>query len=253
LSVNDNQVDVTPNSGFSGTVQFEIAPTDSTHLTDAENGQGFADLVTLTVQSQQPATISGNVLTVNGTSGPDTIVVDLGSGTYETEVNGNIQQLSATGVTSVVVNGGDGNDVITLGPGMVAGASVQGGPGDDIITGGPGNDTLGGGQGNDTIAGTQGDDLIHGGAGNDSIGGGQGNDQIFGGLGNDTITGGQGDDTLDGGAGNNVLHGGLGNDIFFAINGLADTLYGGAGANIAHIDQGLDVIPNNDIQTILFT
>jgi hypothetical protein len=33
----------------------------------------------------------------------------------------------------------------------------------------------------------------------------------------------------------------------------ADTLYGGPGDNTAHIDQGLDQIPNNDIQTILYT
>jgi Ca2+-binding RTX toxin-like protein len=76
---------------------------------------------------------------------------------------------------------------------------------------------------------------------------------IYGGLGNDTVQGGLGNDTILGGDGNNQLRGGQGDDTFFAINNLADTLYGGLGNNTAHIDRNLDQIPNNDIQTILFT
>jgi cyclophilin family peptidyl-prolyl cis-trans isomerase len=232
LATDNNDVVVTPNSGFSGTVQFEVAVSDSAHLSAIEqNGTGYIDVVSLTVQSQLPATISNGVLTVNGTGGADTMTIDLQNGQYLTSVNGNTQTLSATGVTSVVVNGLAGNDIITLGSGMVNGASVQGGPGDDSITGGPGNDTLAGGQGNDTILGAAGDDEIHGGQGDDSLAGGKGNDTILGGQGNDTLRGALGDDSLNGGAGTNQFYGGQGNNIFYAVNGTADELFVGAATN----------------------
>ena len=41
--------------------------------------------------------------------------------------------------------------------------------------------------------------------------------------------------------------------LSFLINGFVHTLCGGLRNNIAHIDQGLDLIPNNDIQTILYS
>ena len=206
----------------------------------------------LSAQTASFATLSNGALLINGTAGDDTIALNAGTN-LTVSLNGDTAApFAVASITSIDVEAGAGNDTVTLGSG-VPGSSVQGGPGDDTIIGGPGNDTLGGGQGNDYILGDGGDDLIHGGAGDDSIGGGQGNDDIFGGLGNDTMTGGAGNDTLVGGAGNNVIHGGAGDDTIYAINGEADTLYGGAGNDTAHIDQGLDQIPNNDIETILFT
>jgi Ca2+-binding RTX toxin-like protein len=212
------------------------------------------------IPANSPSFVSfaDGVLTINGTSGNDQITLEseyYGDGPIEAIVNGATSNLyEASSITAININGGDGNDLITIDSGVptTPGVSVQGGPGDDTIQGGPGNDTLGGGQGNDFILGGPGDDLIHGGAGDDSLGGGQGNDILYGGPGNDTMTGGAGNDVLIGGAGNNVLHGGLGDDTLFAINGAADTLYGGAGNDTAHIDQGLDQIPNNDIETVLF-
>jgi uncharacterized repeat protein (TIGR03803 family) len=206
--------------------------------------------------SSSPVTLVGGALTVNGTSGDDVISLSSDGNNITATVNGvAATPVPISSVTSISVDGNAGNDSITIESTMPAtfGVSVQGGPGDDTIQGGPGNDTLGGGQGNDFILGGPGDDLIHGGAGDDSIGGGQGNDILYGGPGNDTMTGGAGNDVLIGGAGNNVLHGGLGDDTLFAINSAADTLYGGAGNDTAHIDQGLDQIPNNDIETVLFS
>jgi len=198
------------------------------------------------------ATLTGGALVVNGTSGDDTIALTTNGSTLTATLNGVNSPFALASVTSIDVEAGAGNDTVTLGSG-VPGASVQGGPGDDSIVGGAGADTLGGGTGNDTILGDAGNDSIRGGAGDDTLGGGQGDDSILGSLGNDTITGGAGNDILIGGAGSNVVHGGLGDDTIFAINGAADTLYGGAGNDTAHIDQGLDQIPNNDIETVLFT
>jgi Ca2+-binding RTX toxin-like protein len=226
-------------------------------LTATDGSLDLAVSSPFTISTPPFATLTDGHLLVQGTSGNDVITLQTdGSGNLTATLNGvTSSPFALAQVTSIDVEAGAGNDMVTIESSMPAnlGASVQGGPGDDTILGGPGNDTLGGGSGNDVINGGPGDDSIRGGAGDDSLGGGKGNDMLFGGPGNDTLEGGMGADTLTGGAGNNVIRGGKGNDIIFAINGQADTLYGGLGDNTAHIDQNLDQIPNNDIQTVLYT
>ncbi len=74
-----------------------------------------------------------------------------------------------------------------------------------------------GGKGDDTIRVplALGGFRIDGGAGNDSITGSHGNDRIDGGHGDDTIDAGVGNDELRGGTGTNSLTGGMGMDTFF--------------------------------------
>jgi hypothetical protein len=64
---------------------------------------------------------------------------------------------------------------------------------------------LDGGEGNDVLSGDQQDDFLDGGAGDDVL---------QGGAGSDTLYGGEGDDVLDGGAKSDVLTGGGGKDTF---------------------------------------
>jgi Ca2+-binding RTX toxin-like protein len=54
---------------------------------------------------------------------------------------------------------------------------------------------------------------IDGGGGNDNITGSATADVLIGNIGNDTLNGGDGNDTLNGGAGTNILNGGLGSDV----------------------------------------
>lgn len=105
------------------------------------------------------------------------------------------------------VNGGDGNDVITLDEtnGVLPAARLSGGDGNDTLTGGSGNDELFGQDGNDSLSGRAGDDLLSGGAGNDFIAGGAGNDRLVGGDGNDFLDGDQGADVGILGAGDDVF------------------------------------------------
>jgi Ca2+-binding RTX toxin-like protein len=91
--------------------------------------------------------------------------------------------------------------------------TVEGGLGDDTITGSPVADILDGGDGNDTIDGGDGDDVIRGGFGDDRIMGGRGNDTIRGNAGKDQIDGGDGADDIDGGIGEDHIIGGKGKDI----------------------------------------
>jgi len=185
--------------------------------------------VMLTISS----TFAGGVLTV-ASSGADTITlgadlngnVTLNGGTLSANVGGSNASVSAANVTSLVINGGTGNNAINL-SGVTAASftsltqvSVHGGNGNDTITGSDfaelitgdngndriigngGADTCTGGTGNDRISGNVGDDSIDGGVGNDSLSGEEGNDEIIGGDGNDTASGGVGDDEISGGIGN---------------------------------------------------
>ena len=99
--------------------------------------------------------------------------------------------------------------------------SVQGGAGDDTVTGGQLGDHLVGGAGNDTIRGGRGADTIHGNAGDDQLGGGQTADTIVGGKGNDTIFGGVGLDDLNGRQGADTF---LYGDVSQSTNRVYDTI-----------------------------
>lgn len=88
--------------------------------------------------------------------------------------------------------------------------TVTGTAGDDTINCGtpaafPGK-TINGGSGNDTITGTRYGDKINGGNGNDTVTGGPGLDVIEGGNGNDTLTGNEGRDLVtDNGDGSDTI------------------------------------------------
>ena len=205
------------------------------------------------------ASLSGSLLTVTGTDGPDTIVVrQTGAGAVALHANG--LQRAYSNVAQVVVNGLGGNDRIYMDTRasdllQIAPIPVQffGGAGDDLIVGGSGSDRLIGGDGNDTIYGDKGNDLIDGGAGADQLYGNDGDDLIFGGTGDDLVSGGAGNDYLDGGAGNDWLYGGAGNDIHIGNAGDDyldggdgdDQLYGGDGRDRLFGGGGNDVLYGN--------
>jgi hypothetical protein len=90
------------------------------------------------------------------------------------------------------INGGSGNDAMT---GTFLSDNMSGGAGDDTMSGGIGHDTLDGGLGNDSLDGGADNDLLRGGEGNDTVLGGDGNDTLEGGAGNDSLRGGTGIDT----------------------------------------------------------
>lgn len=98
----------------------------------------------------------------------------------------------------IVINLGNQNDGASTTDGFALQPTVNGGDGDDTLTGPPGtagklngdagSDTIYAGNGNDTLTGGTGADTIHGGSGNDSIDGGTGADAFFPGNGTDSLT-----------------------------------------------------------------
>ncbi|MBR3506832.1 MAG: hypothetical protein IKO02_07280, partial [Lentisphaeria bacterium] len=84
------------------------------------------------------------------------------------------------------VRAGAGDDVVDMTSerytSELAGMTVRGGAGDDVIWGAAGGNSLFGDAGNDRIVGNAGDDVIAGGAGDDTLAGGGGSDTFtFGG------------------------------------------------------------------------
>ena len=219
-----------------------------------------------------------NQIVVNGTNGADTLIVGQSSGritvtrggaTIVADTNmsvqgvtvnalgGNdtvtIQDLSAIACpVLVIVNGGDGNDLIT-GQGATIGVVrllLNGDAGADTIIGTEGNDSINGGTGNDAVNGRAGNDIITGGLGDDILAGGLGNDTVNGGDGNDSLTGQEGDDSLSGGDGNDTLRGFSGNDTLAGqvgddlLNGMDgdDSILGGVGQDSISGGAGNDTI-----------
>jgi Ca2+-binding RTX toxin-like protein len=149
------------------------------------------------------ASIAGTTATLNLDGADDNVTVSvaggllvhgqttgaLNSGSDWNSATGGDQTVPADGTFSVVVNGGDGNDSITVlaQTTELAGVTLNGDGGDDVLTGADTNDTLNGGDGNDRLVGAKGVDQMSGGAGNDTLvwNNGDGSDRINGDAGND--------------------------------------------------------------------
>jgi Ca2+-binding RTX toxin-like protein len=176
-------------------------------------------------QSNVNVSLENGTCTITGTSGDDNIALNwAGRDQVQIVVNGQVvSTVPYSQIQNLRISGGDGDDKITVSPGMTMNVKINGGAGDDQINvtnngqtkidGGEGNDNLHvSGNGNATIYGGAGNDTIYGGNGNDTIFGGAGDDTIYGGNGNDTIYGQAGNDKIDGGAGHDYANGGPGAD-----------------------------------------
>jgi Ca2+-binding RTX toxin-like protein len=164
----------------------------------------------------------------------DVTITDLGTGTRKLRVlgDGGLDTLGSHGgsgtgpegtppVEPYDLEGGDGNDKITVGGG--GGQSLRGGLGDDEL-----NNV--GTTANLTLMGEDGNDVLRSGTAGTILDGGNGDDQMIGGSGNDTLTGGAGNDRGEGRSGNDSLNGGTENDALEPGLGV-DSVNGGSGTD----------------------
>src|SRR5262249_6956716 len=142
---------------------------------DLGNGQGAGDGAADTV-------------TVNGTAGNDQISgTHVGTTVTPTGLSEQVTPANAQARHLLTVKGGNGNDTINAGslaPNVI-GLTIDGGAGNDTITGSQGNDTLIGGDGSDLVIGGRGNDTAQLGNGNDTFvwNPGDGSDSVDGGAG----------------------------------------------------------------------
>jgi Ca2+-binding RTX toxin-like protein len=148
--------------------------------------------------------------------GADTITVDDMTGTDVKQVAIDLSATPASNTgdgqaDTVVINGTNGNDTITLTEDSNGVVTVSGLATTVTISGfDPTLDRI-------VINGLGGDDVINASGLPANVlftaNGGDGNDVLLGGLGNDTLNGGAGDDLLIGGGGQDILDGGTGNNV----------------------------------------
>jgi len=151
------------------------------------------------------ATVDGGTATLNLDGADDNVTVSVAGGLlvhgqvtgglasgsdWDSATAGN-QTVPADGTFGVDINGGDGNDSITVlaKKTEITGVKLDGGAGDDVLTGADSNDSLIGGDGNDRLVGAGGADTMSGGAGNDTLvwNNGDGSDTMDGDAGNDGV------------------------------------------------------------------
>ncbi len=265
---------------------FTKAPTGTfaTKNLDAGNGKAFDLTQSTTSLSLKSKNVTGahssrsssGALTVNGTTGNDTMTISRSLNILHVVVGGKKSVFYDRGLISVTANGGDGNDTITVSGGR--GVTLNGGNGTDKLTGGDGDDILNGGEGSDTLIGGRGNDRYvfanasasqtdtineYSGGGTDTLDFSTVTGKVTIKLNSDTATavmtnrtvktntggaaqlenanGGIADDSITGNNANNALNGGKGNDV---IDGGAgnDTLAGSDGNDTLRGGTGNDTI-----------
>lgn len=189
-------------------------------------------------------TIIGNALSANiidGGAGNDTLIGGAGDDIFQVGLNAGLDSFNGgTGFDTIIAsaNGAKISAAALMGIEAISGGSffsvqIFATANDDILD--FKNMTLtnianiDGGAGNDTITGSVGDDIISGGDGDDILNGGAGNDTLSSGKGFDILSGGAGDDSFYVSSGMDIYKGGSGYDVIYAAQN---------GANL-QIDTGL--------------
>lgn len=211
----------------SGTMTIDLASGES--VTISLNGAQDPRTIDL---SPSDATCGGydtsNVTTirVNGADGNESVTINqAGSAPFPHQSTTSIDVALGGGSDALLIVGQPTADSIGLGR---DGISLDGGSEPDVTgLGSVESLALAVGGGDDTVSGKQ-DSALGGDLRSPvTIAGGEGNDTLTGGIGNDIIGGANGNDTLKGGKGNDTVDGGAGKDVVSGGGG-SDALSGGA-------------------------
>ena len=118
-------------------------------------------------------------LVIDGTDRADAIRITQSGSTVSVTNNGVTTRRS--GISTITVNGRNGNDRIAADDSVKVSLVLKGGAGNDTLAGGAGDDRLYGGTGSDSLAGGAGDDVLV------TLGGGTENDRLTGNAGHDNF------------------------------------------------------------------
>ncbi len=103
-------------------------------------------------------------------------------------LHGNDVYTPPNGLTSLLLDGAGGDDVLSVDTSVTVPVTIWGGDGNDLIVGNDHDAFLAGANGNDLILGGDGDELIYGYDGDDEMLGGNGADTFVGGHGTDVLS-----------------------------------------------------------------
>ncbi len=182
------------------------------------DGDGGVTVATTTVQVLNTGTlVVGGVLYIVGSNTANDIVLITQCNNTITVVatfnSNNPLTFDASTITDIQVRTRGGNDIVLTTSDVTKTMTIDGGAGNDLLTGGGARSVIIGGTGNDILYGGAGNDILLGGDGNDDLFGGDGNDVLVGGNGNDILNGGNGRDVLIGSQDEDCLDGGTDDDI----------------------------------------
>lgn len=240
-----------PNQGLLACGGGTLANTEAVNVFDKSGGATKLSIL-------EAADFVGTAIDLVLLGGPDEVFVT-GSPVGDAFVIG------TTGINTDAAGGQDVNFISALSQ-----LQVDGGEGNDTISGQGGSSTGSAFSGTLHLVGSLGDDTLQGGEGGDLLEGGDGNDVLQGGGGNDALVGdalANGDDTIEGGAGSDTYllpfnvsnpltvdlartgpqDTGYGTDAIAEVENVygssaADTLLGDAGSNTLNGQGGDDTI-----------
>jgi Ca2+-binding RTX toxin-like protein len=144
------------------TVKFTVTDSDSAATSVSRQ-------VSIVAAGLQPDPLdpTKTSLFVGGTTGTDVVTILPATKGRVTVIHsgGSVDVFAPTG--SIVVFGGNGNDVISVSPAIRLPAFLFGGDGNDVLIGGAGDSVLVGGNGSNVLIGGQGRNILIGGDGAD--------------------------------------------------------------------------------------
>ncbi|MGE0755831.1 MAG: Ig-like domain-containing protein [Pirellulaceae bacterium] len=240
-TANSDTFTVAPTAAGAGTMRTAAGPLVTYagfggNVTAHGGAAGFDVLALIGDDSPNTVTDGPTSVTLNG----GTITLGSNLSRLEVATGGGQDSITFDELTlaiPVVIDAGDGDDIVAAN-GSAGSFTIYGGGGADNISGSGQADTIDAGTGNDTVQAGAGDDQVLGGDGNDLLDSGTGVDTILAGDGSDTITGGSGNDVLLGGEaadtflwnqgdGNDVVEGQAGQDIvvFSGDAAATDTIF----------------------------
>jgi Ca2+-binding RTX toxin-like protein len=127
--------------------------------------------------------LRGGRLMIHGGAANNRMEVALGASGDQLEVSlegGSPTRFDISEVRMLCLNGGPGDDTITIDPAIPIRAHIVGGAGNDGVTAGAGDDRISGGPGNDSLDGGAGRDVIRGDAGTDTVTNAEAIDRVLG-------------------------------------------------------------------------
>src|SRR5262245_8536900 len=235
---NGNTLRVTANGGESNTITVSYNPASDTYtVIDSSSNLGKSGNQCTQGDSRTVNCPGAGIRTisVDTEGGSDLIILD--RQTIPPSIEGNL-------------DGGAGNDVVSGGRGK---DDAKGGTGDDLIDANEGADDINGGNGTDTVSygtrttplfvtvgstnGNDGNEVDQSGLVRDTVHGDI--EGVVGGTAGDTIIGDNSAEILNGGDGNDLILGNGGGDSMFGFNG-DDFLSGGNGGDLALGQAGND-------------